>query len=275
MPKIGIVIPTLNGEEELKSLLPRLLSSPLKPTILVIDSSSDDDTAKVAATFGVLVEVIARDAFNHGLTREFGRKKLESDIIIYLTQDALPLEDDALERLIDPLLQKQAVVAYGRQHPRQDAPFIERFLRGFNYPEMSEIRSIKNFTDMGSAVYFCSNAFAAYDNRALDEIGGFSKVFFGEDTLAAAELLNKGGRVAYVAEAGVIHSHNFSLWEEFKRYRLMGKERALHPHYFKKGEVKRGWIFAKKILYESPLLYWPRVFIHLFVKGLGFYSSSL
>lgn len=273
MREVGIVIPTLNGMEEIATLLPKLISSPLKLKILVIDSSSTDRTAEVAASFGVDVEVIGRDAYNHGLTREYGRKKLGTDIVIYLTQDALPLEG-ALERLVEPLLQKKAVVAYGRQHPKEDAPLFEQLLRCFNYPDKSEIRSLKNFFDTGSSIYFCSNAFAAYDNRALDEIGGFSKVFFGEDTLAAAELLNKGGSIAYVAEAGVLHSHNFSLWGQFKRYRLMGKERALHPHYFKRGERERGWLFVKKIFKESPPHYWPSAFVHLAVKGIAFFTAS-
>jgi rhamnosyltransferase len=66
---------------------------------------------------------------------------------------------------------------------------------------------------------FISNSFAAYRRSALEQVGGFpSNVIFGEDTITAAKLLNANWKIAYVAEARVYHSHEYTLLQELKRY---------------------------------------------------------
>lgn len=40
----------------------------------------------------------------------------------------------------------------------------------------------------------------------------------GEDTYAGAKMILAGEKVAYVSQAKVYHSHNYSIGQEFKRY---------------------------------------------------------
>ncbi len=272
MLKAAVVIPTYNGENELRVLLPKVLESFSKTEVLVIDSSSEDATCLVANSFGVKVEVISKKEFNHGLTREKARKILDRDIVIYLTQDALPLGKDSFKKLIEPLIEGKALLSYGRQVPKEEAHPFEKCLRNFNYPEKGEIRTSNDYSKKGASTYFCSNVFAAYLNSALDSVGGFSQVCFGEDTLVAAKILQKGGSIAYVADALVVHSHKFSLWNEFKRYRAMGRERRLYPEFFGKGDKSRGVAFAKELFKQTTLIHWPYAFVYLAVKGLGFFA---
>jgi rhamnosyltransferase len=50
-------------------------------------------------------------------------------------------------------------------------------------------------------------------------MGGFPMhSIMGEDALFAAKMLSNGYKLAYVAEATVRHSHNYTFKEEFKRY---------------------------------------------------------
>ena len=44
----------------------------------------------------------------------------------------------------------------------------------------------------------------------------------GEDMHACASMLLKGYKVAYAADATVLHSHNYAIAQEFKRYFDMG-----------------------------------------------------
>jgi rhamnosyltransferase len=275
MLKVGVVIPTLNAEKELLSLLPKVLEAFPKEHILVIDSSSKDTTCAVANSFGVQLKVIKAQAFNHGLTRELGRKLLGGDIVIYLTQDALPTHKEVFYHIIDPIIKQKASLSYGRQIPKKEAHPFEKCLREFNYGEKGEIRSLNDFQKEGSSIYFCSNTFAAYSNVALDQIGGFSKVSFGEDALAAAEILNNGGSIAYVPEASVIHSHQHSFLNQFKRDRAFGKERRLHFKLFRGGEMKKGVSFAKKLFKETHPFYWPQLFFYLALRGFAFFTAFL
>lgn len=43
-------------------------------------------------------------------------------------------------------------------------------------------------------------------------------MIFGEDTIAAAMLLQGGKKIAYVSDAEAYHSHNYTVGQEFKRY---------------------------------------------------------
>lgn len=217
-PSIGIVIPTFKAAKHLPHCLPILLKSSLKPRILVIDSSSPDDTVALAKQMGAETVIIPKQEFNHGATRECARQYLKTDIVVMMTQDAYPASLNLLEELVSPLLKHQASIAYARQIPHKNAGFFEAFPRSFNYPAESHIRSVKEASQYGPYTFFCSNSCAAYLNQALDDIGGFPHVLFGEDTIVVAKLLHRGHKIAYVATAEVHHSHDYSLKQEFIRH---------------------------------------------------------
>ena len=272
---VGVVIPTYFAEFHLGRLLPLLVASSLKPRILVIDSSSDDNTIGVAEQYGAETLVIARDAFNHGATRELGRKQLDTDIVVMMTQDAYPIREDMLEHLVRPLLAGEASVSYGRQIPRDGSDIFEAFPRTFNYPAVSHIRGIADVNTYGVYTFFCSDSCSAYVNTALDEIGGIEPILTNEDYFAVARLLQRGHRIAYVAEAVVEHSHKYTLLEEFQRYFDTGYVRAVNP--WVTGLVGnaegRGAAFLRTFLRElaanKPLLL-PYAILNSFIKWLGY-----
>jgi rhamnosyltransferase len=215
---IGIVIPTFQAAKHLPHCLPPLLHSPLKPRLLVIDSSSTDDTVAIARSMGAETLVIPQKEFNHGTTREKGRQYLRTPIVVMLTQDAYATSPAMLEHLVKPLFEQQASVAYARQLPHRKATIFATFARHFNYSSTSHIRSLADISTYGVYTFFCSNSCAAYLNDALDEVGGFPPVLFGEDTVVVAKLLHRQHRIAYVAEAQVYHSHDYTLKQEFCRH---------------------------------------------------------
>lgn len=215
---VGVALITHNARHHLPYCLPPLINSPLKPRILLVNSSSTDGTVDLARQFGIETLTIPRKEFNHGATRELARKHLNCDIIVMVTPDAYALDSGVLERLVHPIQNGSAAIAYARQLPHQNAPFFESFPRQFNYPERPELRSIQDVSKYGVYTFFCSDSFAAYSNNALDSIGGFKPVLTGEDTVACAELLHAGHKIAYAAEAVVRHSHNYTLLQEFKRH---------------------------------------------------------
>lgn len=272
---IGVVIPTWNSAKHLPRCLAPLLDSPLKPRVLVVDSSSKDETLTIARQYGVESFVIPQQQFNHGITREQARKQLNTSIVVMLTPDAYAVDKNALGRLVEPILTSTIAATYGRQLPHQGADFFESFAREFNYPPTSQVRSLADKNKYGKHTFFFSNSFAAYSNRALDEIGGFQEVLLGEDTVAAAQLLKKGHRIAYVAEAQVYHSHGYGLLQEFRRYFDTGFartdcERILHCA---STDSPRGSMFAKtmlrRLVHEKPYLL-PYAFFHLAAKWTGY-----
>lgn len=215
--EIGVVIVTHRARDLLAGCFGPLRASPLRPRILVVNSSSDDGTVEKAQQLGAETWVVPRSSFNHGRTREFARRRLGTPIVVMLTPDAHALDHDFLERLTAPIRAGEAAVAYGRQVPRDGADAIEEFNREFNYPAASHIRSLTDWRHYGAYTHFCSNSCAAWSNAALDEIGGFPPTLVSEETIATAALLRRGHRIAYVAEARVRHSHGSGLLADFRR----------------------------------------------------------
>jgi rhamnosyltransferase len=219
-PKVSVIIPTRNGADTLGELLAMLSIQSLKPLeILIVDSSSSDDTVELAKTRGAKVLTIQQEDYDHGGTRAMMAKKAEGNILLFLTQDAIPANKKAIQKIITPLLQDSTVaVAYGRQLPGFDANEFATHLRLFNYPTTSYIRDYGSRQQFGLRTVFSSNSFAAYRKESLETIGFFNNgLIFGEDTCTVGKLLLKGYKVAYVSEAEVYHSHNYCLSEEFKR----------------------------------------------------------
>ena len=111
----------------------------------------------MAEELGVEVLSINRSEFNHGKTRELARKHLKTDIVVFLTPDAYAADAQVLEKLIKPLIDGHASIAYARQIPHQGAKFFEAFPRSFNYPASSEVRCIADLRRYGSFTFFCSD----------------------------------------------------------------------------------------------------------------------
>jgi rhamnosyltransferase len=139
--------------------------------------------------------------------------------VVFLTHDALPVGPDWLVRLLAPFGRPDVAVAFGRQLPRPGATIGERFARLFNYPETQETTTEADLKRRGIKAVFCSNSFAAYDRAALCSIGRFPEDLpLGEDMAATLRLLRAGYARAYCATACAIHSHNYTLRQEFGRY---------------------------------------------------------
>lgn len=222
---VSVIIPTYNAGKHLEAQLDLLTRQTLPSVeILVVDSSSTDDTVKIADSYGVQLHIIPKAEFDHGGTRTCMGQLAKGDLLVYLTQDALPFDDTSIPKLVGKLLEDDHIgAAFGRQIPYANATPFARHLRSFNYPSVSHVRTIRDSERYGMKTFFCSNSFAAYKRKALESVGWFKAgLLMAEDMYVCAKLLAAGYHVAYAAEAVVYHSHNYSVGQEFRRYFDLG-----------------------------------------------------
>jgi rhamnosyltransferase len=221
---ISVIIPTLTAGPQFAGLIESLRTQTLRPDeVLVVDSESIDGTANLAASLGCIVHVVLRRRFDHGGSRNLGAEKASGGILVFLTQDALPNTPEFLSRLTAPIREGRAAAAYARQIPSADATPSEAFARLYNYPPQSSVRHISKIDQRTLRTFFFSNAASAVSRAAFDSVGGFpAPVPTNEDMLLCARLLDAGQKIEYVADAEVIHSHNFSLAQVFWRYLRIG-----------------------------------------------------
>lgn len=218
---VSVVILTLNAEKEIEGLLQILLEQTIEPCeIIVIDSQSDDETETICERYCPKVSCIPilRSGFDHGRTRAQAMDYSQGEFVLFLTQDALPVDKHYIENLLLPFQDPAVAMVTGRQIAREQASPIEKRVRQFNYPPESHVRTQKDIPVLGIKAFFASNVCSAYRRSAYFAAGGFeSPIVTNEDMLMAAGFLAAGYKIAYCAEAQVFHSHNFNLKQQFVR----------------------------------------------------------
>jgi rhamnosyltransferase len=275
---VTLIIPTFNAAQLWPALLEGIRAQSLAPDqVIVIDSSSTDGTAGLARKEGFTVVEIPQREFNHGGTRQMGAELAENaDILIYLTQDAIPFGTEAFANLVSAFEDVEIGAAYGRQLPRKGAGAIEAHARHFSYPAASRVRLWESRQALGFKSIFFSDSFGAYRRSALMSVGGFSRdVIFGEDTLAVARMHRAGWKTAYVADASVRHSHAYSIAEEFRRYFDIGVLHARENWLVEQfgsasGEGRRFVVSEFKYLLKHGAHLVPSAVMRTFAKYLGY-----
>ena len=216
---ISVIIPTFNAQEHLPELLEKLKAQTVPFDLLIIDSSSSDKTVKIAQKYTDHTAIIPQSEFDHGGTRTKAAQMTSGDIIVFLTQDALPVNDNTIEKITSVFRDNNIGAAYGRQIPYPDTSLFGKHLRQFNYPETSYRRTLKDREKYGIKTVFLSDSFAAYRREALEKIDWIKDgLISSEDSYAGAKMLLADYTLAYIAEAEVYHSHSYNPIEEFKRY---------------------------------------------------------
>ncbi|WP_319782284.1 glycosyltransferase family 2 protein [Oceanisphaera sp. IT1-181] len=280
--KLALIIPCYNAAAYLSTLLPVLAEWLGRNTadreLLFVDSSSKDGTADLltAANLGRVLSVNSAD-FDHGGTRAWAVEQVSAEVVVLMTQDALPTSADAIDRLVAAFVNPKVGAAFGRQLPYEQCHLFGKHLRYFNYTAQSYVRALSDSPRVGIKTAFLSNSFAAYRRSALLDIGNFKNgLILGEDSYAGGRLLLAGYELAYVAEAQVYHSHSYTIWQEFKRYFDIGVFHAMEPWLlttFGKPEgeglryVKSEFDYLRK---QAAWQLLPQFFVRNTMKWLGY-----
>lgn len=218
--KIALVIPTYNSGELFVKCLESISSQNIHLNQrIVIDSSSTDSTVKKSQNAGFSVTSIDKSDFDHGGTRNQALQLVNTDVVVFMTHDAILANENAIAELISAFKDEQVDAVYGRQIPHDDANLLAAHSRDNGYSSEDYSITINDEFPKGFKKAFMSNSFAAYRVSKLKELGGFpSKLILGEDSYIAAKILLNNRKVAYKALATAKHSHNYSISEEFSRY---------------------------------------------------------
>ncbi|MBL8859315.1 MAG: glycosyltransferase [Planctomycetes bacterium] len=226
-------MPTWQGREFLERVLAALALQrvALPWDFTVVDSGSTDGTWELLGEHAPKFPVplrrhrIDKVEFDHGDTRNLLAAKSSGDLLVFLTQDAIPAGADWLAKLAANFEEERVGAAYCRNTPRPESTLLTRIFSANDpgymagrrevrlpddatYALMSahEKRVLYNFNDVASAV-----------RRELWERHPFPRTWFGEDVLMARALLEGGFTVVYDDEATVEHSHDYTPEETYER----------------------------------------------------------
>lgn len=291
---VDIIIPSYHPDEQFYELLDKLVHQ----TVRIAKEAKEDDNAYLNKIYIVnteeeylntqkvkdidknreAIEVthITREEFDHGGTRNAAAAVSSADVIMFMTQDAMPEDDKLIENLIKPLKLEQVAAAYGRQLPNEKAGEIERYTRKFNYPSRSCIKSEADLDKLGIKTYFCSNVCSAYKRDIYIRLGGFvTQTIFNEDMIFASTLIKNGYRVAYAADARVIHSHKYTYCQQFTRNFDLGVSQRQYREIFENVKSESEGIAlvkksAKHLLKKGKWYLIPDLVLQSGFKFLGY-----
>ena len=222
---ISIVIPTLNAEKYLPGLLTSFESQSIGPPeeVILVDSASDDDTTAVAETFSfVQIVPIKREAFTHGYARNVGVRKSAGEIVVFVSQDALPYDNQWLAHLSAPFEDPTVGGVYSRQIPYQGANPIETTFLNYWFPPIPRrMEAPKDAIDKRAIRFldvFFSNVSSATRRDVALAHPFQEQIIMSEDQQFARDLLYAGYSIVYTPDSKVWHSHTYTLKQIFQRY---------------------------------------------------------
>lgn len=238
---VDVIIPVYKPDDTLKHLLERLAKQtyPIRRIIAMNTEKSYWKDHAYDHIENLEVHHVTKEEFDHGGTRNQGAGYSEADIMVFMTDDAVPADKNLIGALVRALDQtgkngEKVVMAYARQLPNGDCGLAEQYTRSFNYSENSMVKTKEDLSQLGIKTFFASNVCCAYDREAYLQAGGFTKrTIFNEDMIYAGNAIRyRGQAVAYAADARVYHSHNYGCIEQFRRNFDLAVSQADHPEVF-------------------------------------------
>jgi glycosyltransferase involved in cell wall biosynthesis len=207
---VSIVIRTLNEARHLGELLESIAAQQcagFDREVVIVDSGSTDGTLAIAEAHGCVICHIQRDEFSFGRSLNRGCEAASGQILVMISGHCVPVGTGWLKALCDPIANGTVQYSYGRQVGGPESHFSECRIFNRYYPDQSRIPQEE---------FFCNNANSAIARDAWERYRFDEDVTGLEDMELAQRLCQGGGRVGYVAEAGVYHYHAES-WKQVRR----------------------------------------------------------
>jgi glycosyltransferase involved in cell wall biosynthesis len=230
---VTVAIPVRDGGVLLAGTLAALARQSIEHELLVCDSGSCDGSAEVARSHGARVLEIAPARFSHGGTRNLLMSEAHGEHVALLTQDAEPADEQWLERLLGGFeLERDVGIVYGPYRPRADASVavrieLERWFGSLSpegTPRVERLAeserglSVRGLpvTELIGRRGFFTDANACIARQAWERVP-FREVPYAEDRVLAIDMLRAGYGKAFVPEAAVLHSHDYSSVQQLRR----------------------------------------------------------
>jgi rhamnosyltransferase len=210
MPLCSLIIRAFNEEAHIGRLLSGVMQQTVRDVeIILVDSGSTDATVAIARQYGLEVVSLRPEEFSFGRALNLGCGVARGQFLVFASAHVYPVYQDWLEQLLRPFADPEVVLSYGRQRGAPDGKYAERQVFEKWYPANSELRQRHPFANNAN----CAIRRSAWAALPYDEtLTGL------EDVAWAKRALAEGGALAYVAEAEVVHVHNETAGQIYRRY---------------------------------------------------------
>ena len=255
--QISIVIRCYNEEQHIGRLLTGILQQTIKDVeIVIVDSGSTDATLAIASRFPVKIVHIPKHEFTFGRSLNMGCSAACGDIVVIASAHVYPLYDDWFEQLLSPFSDPFVAIVYGKQEGNEVTKYSEKQIFSRWFPSQS------NFNQLHP---FCNNANAAI-RRSLWEKIQYDEMLTGlEDIDWAKRIIGMGYKVAYSADAAIVHIHEERAKSIYNRY---SREAIALKHIFPDHQFHL-WDFVRLFVSNMASDYYHAVYDHVLLQNLS------
>lgn len=222
--KASIIIRAYNEEKHIEKLLQGIKNQKTSfgYEVILVDSGSTDRTVDRAQKYGVEIVHITPSEFSFGCSLNKGIEKANGGYCVFISAHCYPVNEHWLENLISPFADESIALVYGKQRGNQITKYSEQQIFKKWFPE----------SDSGKQDSpFCNNANAAI-RKSFWEKYRYNETLTGlEDIDWAKNTISQGYSIYYASDAGVIHVHNETFLQVYRRYeREAIAMRAIYHH---------------------------------------------
>jgi rhamnosyltransferase len=228
MSSVTVAIPVRNGGAALPRVLAALAAQTVQHELLVCDSGSTDGSQALARDAGARLIEIPSQEFEHGGTRNLLLGAASGEHVALLSQDAEPADANWLRRLLSGFeLGEDVGLVYGAYRPRPEAALAVRLelqqwfhsLAPDGVPRVERLapeeRALAAVALVGRRGFF-TDANACISRSAWERVR-FREIPYAEDRALAFDMLRAGYAKAFVPDAAVLHSHDYTVTEQLGR----------------------------------------------------------
>ncbi len=223
--KIDVICPLYNAENYIEKLDLSIKTqrNVNLNKIRYILTRSKDKTEEILKKINSTYKIIEPQEFSHSLTREKEAFESDADIVVFITQDIIIEDELWLYYLVKDIENGNCDATFSRQLCINNS--IEKYTRELNYPENSYFVTKEDVEKMQLRAFFFSDAASAISKSVFTKLNGYDnkELPISEDMYIAYKLIMDGYKIKYCADSKVIHSHNFTLKQLYKRYYDTGK----------------------------------------------------
>ncbi|MFH1079354.1 MAG: glycosyltransferase [Pseudomonadota bacterium] len=261
-PACSVVIRCYNEEKHIGRLISGILAQTVKDVeIIVVDSGSNDATLSIASRYPVKIVTIKHEDFSFGYSLNVGCAAGSGDFLVIASGHVYPVYEDWLEKLLAPFADRKVAVVYGKQCGNETTKYAEHRIFAQWFPEIS---------NPNQKHPFCNNANAAIRKDVWESLPYDEELTGIEDIDWAKRALERGYRIAYNADAEVIHVHHETLGRIFNRYRreAIAFKRIFPQEHFSLYDFIR--IYASNVVSDGFHAWHDRIFMRTFYDILVF-----
>lgn len=207
----SIIIRAFNEEAHIGKLLNGIKQQETSTDleVILVDSGSKDNTVRIAESYGAKIVRIRPEEFSFGRALNIGCQQASGDILLFASAHVYPVYTNWIDQMLKPFEDQKVALTYGRQIGNQFSKYSEQQLFAKWFPAVS---------NYNQQIPFCNNANTAIRRSLWKELPYDETLTGLEDLHWASEILQRGYRIAYDADATIVHVHEETPRKIFNRY---------------------------------------------------------